>query len=137
MSDINFGDYAIADAYEYHFDKAPEVYWKINPVTSGHELQRGRFLMRSEYQRSALEIAHREIALLFGGTNLKTKTGELVLADNASIEEVEAVLAKCPPDMIGELWVAIGELYPKWGPIDPKAWRPEKKATASENSSTE
>jgi hypothetical protein len=130
---INFGDYAILDPFEYRFKRAPALYWKIVPVTSGHELQRARFMMynrviedlkgnRTEQPPTPIEIAHREIALLFGGTNITDKSGNPVLSDQASTKEVEAALERFPPQMVAEIWVKIGELYPKWGPVDPNAW---------------
>jgi len=135
---INFGDYAIVDAHEYHFEKADSIWWKIQPVTSGHELARSKFIAHNRTLMDAagnsydqpptvLEIAHREIALLYGGTNLtnKDEKAELVLRENPTTAEIEAVLYQMPPAMIGELWVKIGELYPKWGPVDPKAWKTE------------
>lgn len=131
--EFDFGQYAIVDDHEYHFLKSPEVYWKIKPVTSGHELQRSRFMMhnriaetsdgtRYEMPPTAVEVRNREVAILFNGTNLKTKAGEPVIKDNASTSEVEALLSKMPPEMVNEIWVRIGELYPKWGPTDPKDW---------------
>lgn len=137
MSDeINFGDYAIADPLEYRFEKAPDTWWKILPITSGHELARAKFVMynrvvedlagnRFEQPPTALEIAHREISLLYGGTNMVTKSGDPVLREDPTIAEIEILLNKMPPRMVNELWVKIGEMYPKWGPKDPKAWMSE------------
>lgn len=132
--EINFGDYAILDAYEYHFEKAPDLYWKINPVTSGNELARAKFLMhnrvfedvngnRYEQPPTALEIAHREIALLYGGTNIATRDGKPILGEKANLNEVERTIGKFPPEMVAEIWIKIGELYPKWGPADPNDWK--------------
>ncbi len=130
---IDFGQYAIIDSHTYHFEKLPDVYWKIKPVTSADELARAKFLMynrafetiegtRYEMPPTAVEIRNREVALLFGGTNLKTRAGKAVLADDASMAEVEKVLGVMPPDMVNEVWVEIARLYPKWGPRDPKEW---------------
>ena len=135
---INFGDYAILDPFEYRFKRAPELYWKIVPVTSGHELQRSRFMMynrvvedafgnRTEQPPTAIEIAHREIALLFGGTNILTADDKPVLSDKPSIRDIETLLEKMPSPMVSEIWIKIGELYPKWGPADPKVWMEAEK----------
>ncbi len=140
---INFGDYAIVDAHEYHFEKAPEIWWKILPVTSGHELARSKFIAHNrtvidaagnsyDQPPTVLEIAHREIALLYGGCSLVDKEeNKPVLRENPTIAEIEAVLYEMPPEMVGELWVKIGELYPKWGPLDPKAWKTEPTSSKS------
>lgn len=136
---FDFGAYAIVDDYEYHFKKMPEATWLIKPVTSGHELQRSRFMMhnrivedasgtRYELPPTAVEIRNREVALLSGGTNLKTRAGKPVLREGASVSEVEAVLAKMPPEMVNELWCEVGRLYPKWGPTDPNIWTEETAA---------
>jgi hypothetical protein len=132
QEEIDFGDYALIDPFEYHFEKSPDKYWVIVPVTSGHEVARSKFLLhnrvaetidgvRYEQPPTALEIAHREIALLFGGTNLTRKNGQPVLREKPSVFEVEAIVAKMPPEMVKELWIKVGELFPKWGPADPKA----------------
>ncbi len=81
----------------------PEVYWKIATVTSGKELERSKFMLhnrvietrdgvRRELPPSWLEVAYREIALTFGGTNMKDRSGELVLKEDASIPQVESFL---------------------------------------------
>jgi hypothetical protein len=137
-SKINFGDYAILDPLEYRFKKAPDLYWKILPVTSGHELQRSRFMMynrifedpsgnRTEQPPTPIEIAHREVALLYGGTNMVTTEGNPVLPEKPSIREIEALLEKMPSAMVMEIWIAIGQSFPKWGPVDPNAWMEEEK----------
>ena len=129
---IDFGGYAILDGIEHYFEKLPDVYWKIATVTSGKELERSKFMLhnrvietrdgiRRELPPSWLEVAYREIALTFGGTNMQDRSGEPVLNDDASIPQIESFLARMPQDMVLELWKAIGKAYPKWGPADPNA----------------
>lgn len=131
--ELNFGEYAIIGPHEYQFKKMPGATWTIKPVTSGAEVARSKFLMynriaetldgvRYEQPPTALEIAHREIALLYGGTTLALNNGKPALRENPSTTEIEALLAKMPPEMVQEIWVEIGRLYPKWGPVDPKEW---------------
>jgi len=133
---LNFGDYAIVDGHEYRFEKMPDVTWTIRPVTSEHELKRSRFMMhnrimedangtRYEMPPTAVEIRNYEVALLFGGTDLKKKNGELAIKDNAQLRDVEKLVAQMPPAMVNELWVKIGEIYPKWGPSVPNDWKEE------------
>ena len=135
-AEFDFGEYAVEGPYEYHFARYPEKYWNILPVSSGHEVARAKFLMynriaetadgtRFEQPPVAREIAHREIALLFGGTNMTTKGGESVLPASPPLSAIEFLLDKMPPDMVNEIWVEIGRLYPKWGPSDPKVWTAE------------
>ena len=131
--ELSFGDYAIIGPHEYQFKKMPDVTWTIKPVTSGAEVARSKFLMynriaetidgvRYEQPPTALEIAHREIALLYGGTTLKLSNGKPAIRENPSTVEIEGLLAKMPPEMVQEIWIEIGRLYPKWGPADPKEW---------------
>ena len=65
-----------------------------------------------------LEIAIREIAVTFAGTNIPMSETEPtpIVVKGASWEEVEAVLRGMPREMISELWIAVGEAVPGWGP---------------------
>ena len=136
IGELSFGDYAIVGAHEHEFKKIAGVTWTIKPVTSGAEVARSKFLMynriaetidgvRYEQPPTALEIAHRELALLYGGTTLALSNGKPVLRDNPTTVEIEGLLAKMPPEMVQELWIQVGQLYPKWGPADPKEWMEE------------
>lgn len=127
---INFGGYAILEGAEYTFEKMPDLWWTVSPITSGMELARSKFLYhnrvvegldgaRYEQPPSPMEIAYREIALTFGGTNMKFEDDSEVLPSDANVFQVEAVLAQLPQEMVMELWREIGRLFPKWGPVDP------------------
>lgn len=131
MSDFDFGKYAIIDAVEYHFEKEPDWVWKIKPPTSGDELAMSKFLVqnrvevdatgtRREFPPTYTEIAYREIALCFGGTNIPKANGDPILKADARIEQVEAVLRKMPHAMVMEIWGAIADHVPGWGPQRPK-----------------
>lgn len=132
VQEIDFGDYAIIDTITHYFEKKPEWYWKIKPVTSGLELERSKFMLhnrvietvdgiRRELPPTWLEITYREIALTFGGTNITDRSGALVLQDDARIPEIERFLASAPNEWVMEIWKALGAVYPKWGPADPNA----------------
>jgi hypothetical protein len=135
----SFGDYAICDAVAHNFSKAPAWWWKIEPPTSGDELNMSRFLIqgrvvfnpegdRTEMPPTNIEIAHREIALSFGGTNIPAnidqpteKGGDALIVYGAPVESIEAVLKEMPHAMVMEIWSAIGEAVVGWGPYRPKA----------------
>jgi len=127
---IYFGGYAIIEGARYTFEKMPELWWDIEPITSGMELARSKFLYhnrviegldgsRYEQPPSPMEIAYREIALTFGGTSMQFEDGTEVLPKNANVFQIEAVLAQLPQEMVMELWREVGRLFPKWGPVDP------------------
>lgn len=128
-----FGKYAILDAVTHTFEKEPEWFWKIKPPTSGDELKMSKFLVnnrsevgsdgvRREYPPTNTEIAYREIALTFAGTNIPASDvavedgGEPILKEGARIEAIEAVLAQMPHEMVLEIWDAVGDAVPRWGP---------------------
>jgi hypothetical protein len=141
MSDFDFGGYAIIDVVEHAFEKEPDWIWKIKPPNSGDELAMSKFLVqnrvevdssgtRREFPPTYTEIAYREIALCFGGTTIprqgkKGKSvaegGDPVLKDDARVEQIEAVLRKMPHEMVMEIWGAIADCIPTWGPQRPKA----------------
>ena len=143
MSEINWGKYALIDEVEYRFEQEPNWWWKIKPVTSGMELAYSKFLNHHRVKRNPDgtieefppvwgEIAHRQIALCFAGTNIpmgEAQEGEdgfkPIIKENASLSQIEAKLTVMPSEMIEEIWKAVGEAIPQWGPIiidedDPK-----------------
>ena len=78
---MKFGKYAILDEITHKFEQEPNWWWKIKPPTSGDELNMSKFFVQErvvkgvdgtvkEYPPTSLEIAYREIALTFGGTNI-------------------------------------------------------------------
>jgi hypothetical protein len=129
----NFGKYAILTPVEHLFREEPDWTWTIKPILSGEELERSKFLMqkrsiteggqRFELPPTWLEVAHREIALTFGGTTIpkEVDSKEPALAKNASVAEIEVFLKTMPQPMVMEIWDAIGVSYPEWGPATPKA----------------
>ena len=137
---MNFGKYAILQPVTYYFRREPSLWWKFKPPTSGDELSMARYLNRGKLTLSAdgpsrevppswIEVAHREIALIFAGTNI-TKSeksleegGEAILTVGMEPEEIEAILRLMPHEMVMEIWAAIGEHVPGWGgpPLEPLA----------------
>jgi hypothetical protein len=130
---MKFGSYAIIDVVDHHFTKEPDWIWKIKPPTSGAELELAKFIhqnrvitgvdgIRREVPPVNLEIAHREVALTFGGTNIPDEEGKPILKDDANVFEVEAVLRAMPHEMVMEIWKAVGDASVTWGPAkDPNS----------------
>jgi hypothetical protein len=146
---MRFGQYAIIDEVTHHFEKEPAWWWKIKAPTSGNELAISKFLVqgraemgldgvRREYPPTNAEVMHREIALLFAGSNLPMSEkpveegGEPVLKPGASPEQVEAVLRQMPHAMVLEIWDAVGAAVVGWGPYRPKAREAQSPGGAEE-----
>jgi hypothetical protein len=137
----SFGKYAIIDPVKHVFEKEPEWYWMIKPPTAKDELAVSRILAtdrsrieidgsRTSMLPTTLEIAMREIAVTFGGTNIPTSETDPapVLKDNATVEQVEDLLKEMPRGMVFELWTAVGNAIPGWGPAKPRPQQMEKSA---------
>ena len=122
-----FDKYAVIEPYKHTFEKEPEFYWLIKPPTIKEEIalsrfyQEGRVRMfdaqRVVYPWSNIEIAIRQLALLFAGTNI-TKDGseELVLTDKADLNAVEKYLGSLPTPAVQELWKASWRKCSRLGP---------------------
>ena len=131
---MNFGNYAILTDVKHAFEKEPTWYWMIKPPTAQAELEVAKILAtdksrvdldgtRVSQMPTTLEIAIREIAVTFGGTNIPTSESDEtpILRKDASVAEVESILKQMPRAMILELWNAVGEAVPGWGPAKPRA----------------
>lgn len=133
MSEINWGGYAVIGASAHQFKQMPEWFWKVKPVTSGMELEYAKFVSRERIVRNPdgsileriptwVEMMHRQIALCFAETNIPLgdtpveEGGKPILEPNAKVEAVERILAIMPQEMVEEIWLAISEFYPAWGP---------------------
>lgn len=133
---MNFGKYAIADGVTHNFEQEPSWWWKIKPITGKMELEMSKFLAhnriyvirgeRHEQPPTTLEIAFREIALSFGGTNIPKDVekpvesgGEPFVSPDQSVELIEEAIGNMPREMVMEVWKAIGSAHPYWGPADP------------------
>jgi hypothetical protein len=139
---MKFGQYAVIQPVTYNFEKEPEWHWKFKPPTAKDELELQRFLfqkrsrttpdgMREQLPATSMEVVFRQLALTFGGTNIPKyvevkgewqETEKPILKEDDSVEEIEKVLGEMPAELIQELWNALGEHVPNWGPVkeDPK-----------------
>lgn len=127
---MDFGKYAITTPIEYHFEQEPDWYWRIRPVTMGDEIEMNQWMVSAATRETDddgksytvpphwITIAMREIAVTFAGTNLE-EDGKPILKDDATIEQVTKALEKLPKAMFMEIWKAVGESYPSWGPANP------------------
>jgi hypothetical protein len=135
-----FGKYAILDGVKHEFVKEPTWYWLIKPPDGGAELAVSRVLTtdrirvepdgtRVSILPTTLEVAIKECAVTFGGTNIPTSETDTtpVLKADAKVEEVEALLKTMPREMILELWNAVGDACPGWGPAKPRKAETEPK----------
>jgi len=128
---MNFGKYSVVDSLEHHFELEPEWYWLIRPATSGDDLvmakyyvENSRFVIidgkRVEQPPLWMEVMYREIAILFNGTNIpkdpKKPNVPVLDLKKSSIQDIEAVLATMPETMVEEIWKALGDTNPFWGP---------------------
>jgi hypothetical protein len=124
---MSYGKYAILTDVEHVFEKEPDFTWTIKPVTMAAELAIAQFVARDRFvvfpdgarasrPITTQEISMREIALTFRSTNLKTANGNPILPDDATVDQVEAELLDMPPAMVLEIWKAVGEACPPWGP---------------------
>jgi hypothetical protein len=143
-----FSEYAIIDEITHHFEKRSQWWWKIKPPTSGDEIALSKFLntptfkwdgtQRVEVPLSTIEVAHREIALTYAGTNIPQDNaipveegGEPLLKPFETVEMIEVALKEMPNTMIFELWKAVKQAAPTWGPADPK--KPGEKENSEGN----
>ncbi len=128
---MNFGKYAILTSVVHSFEKEPQWSWTIKPVTTKEELLLSQFLntervavlpdgARVGRPATNNDVMLEEVALTFGGTNIPDENGNPVLKSDASLDEVKALLLKMPQEMVLEIWKAIGEAIPGWGPVQPK-----------------
>jgi len=134
----NFGKYGLVGVTKHEFEKEPDWYWNIKAITSGMELDNSKFLAhrrlvatadgRTELPPTVMEVAFHEIALCYGGTNIpedESKAvedgGAPIIPEGASVDLIKEKLRIFPREILMEIWRAIGEVYPFWGPIDPNA----------------
>jgi len=127
---MNFGKYTVVGSLEHHFELEPEWFWRIRPATSGDDLVMAKYYVEEsravvidgkpvEQPPLWMEVMYREIAQLFDGTNIPKDPKKLnvsVLGKNPSILDIEAVLQTMPEKMVEEIWRALGETNPFWGP---------------------
>lgn len=131
----NFREYAIADSVTHNLSRKPEWWWKFHPPTTGDEIRLTKYLETDRFDENgvaqpvtSIEIALREIALTFDGTNIPVDVekpveegGEPILMPGSTVEMIEFVLSEMPNDLVIELWSAMKKAAPYWGPAVKKA----------------
>jgi hypothetical protein len=130
---MDFGKYAIVKNARYHLANEPDWWWEFKPITAGDEVAMTIFIQQGRVDKDAegktilvphpyQSIAMREVALSFGNTNipLNEKSDKPILTPSSSIDEIEAVLKQMPHELFKEIWEALGDAYPFWGPAKPE-----------------
>lgn len=126
---MNFGKYLSLIPFEYHFEKEPDWYWRIRAVTAEDELAKDRFWSENTdifndipVPPAGWRVMVWEVVRTFAGTNIPKDDksvedgGKPILSDSANNAQVEAIVKQMPPDMVFEIWQAVGEVNPYWGP---------------------
>jgi len=142
---VNFGKYLSLIPFEYHFKKEPDWYWRIRSVTAEDELAKDQWWTNNTDLFNGIPVPPAgfrvmifEIVRTFAGTNIpKTDKpvedgGKPVLSDNATEAEIETVVRSMPPEMVTEIWYAIGDINPFWGPARPKKAEESSEDNASD-----
>lgn len=141
MPEHKFGKYAVIRPYTYNFELEPDWYWNFKPPTARDELDLQRFLFQKrtrtvagvseQLPATSMEVVFQQLALTFGGTNIPTykevegewqETETPILQKNDDVEKIKKALGGMPTELVLELWEALGEHIPNWGPMqsDPK-----------------
>lgn len=130
--DLDIPEYLGDGYYEYTFAKAPNIYWRIAKINARHESMRATFVYSmlpdappstGTHPPTAVEVRTREIAILFAGTNITRKDGSPAAPESDDILVVEKFVGTLPAEMVNEIWIYMGEIYPSWGPSAPTDWR--------------
>jgi hypothetical protein len=140
---MKFGKYAVLDNSTHTFEKEPDWTWSFRPPTSKDEAAYGKweyenytevevggekkYLLPPWYERAWMQLSYS-----FGGTNIEMD-GKPILVLGAPQKEVYAVVTEMPFDMVTELWVALGEAYPFWGPQLVKEETQEEEVESAES----
>ena len=145
---MDFGQYTVLEPLEYAFEKMPDWFWLIKAPTSGDELIITRFLNQGRVTAgldgvsrdappSWLEVAYREIALTFAGTNIpkSEKDPTPVIGADAKTAQIEHVLQAMPQAMVMEIWEAVRDHVPGWGPKAETEEKEEEETTDTSESS--
>jgi hypothetical protein len=113
--------------FTYTFPNIRNGWWRLKSPSEEGELSMGKFpevcdyeYNQSKHRSKLIQLAIREIALTYGGTNLVFEDG-LSLEQSASIDEIESFLLRFSNQTIIGIWYAVGEVYPTWGPDTSKS----------------
>jgi hypothetical protein len=135
-SSHKFGKYAVIEPITYVLKEEPNWYWEFKPPTARDELNLQQFLFQrrtrttragetEQIPPTIMEVTFHQLALTFGGTNIPmyelkdgdwVETGKPILGKDAAVEEIKDVLGEMPSELVLELWEALGEHVPNWGP---------------------
>jgi hypothetical protein len=124
---VDFGKYAVVDNVKYSFQLAPEMWWEFRPATVGDEMEMQRWIAVATKREAAptwIEVAHKQIAIV----SVKTNIVDAGLEEGGSTAKFEELLRQMPIEMLGELWTALGDVNPLWGPPRPRTPAPNETA---------
>lgn len=145
---MKFGQYSIVNNAVYKLEKEPDWEWRFKPTDSEDELSLFAYMEANSRRVEVPDggtltlppewvvIAWRELALSFGGTTIPGDDGKPILKESATVEDVEEVLKTMPIGLLAELWKALGEANPLWGPRLAQS-EIDQEETPSETSKTE
>lgn len=125
---MTFGNYAIVSEAKHYFEKEPDWYWEFKPPTAKEDLAISKYIKGGSVTtshegvtrndvRTTEEIAIEELSLTFASTNIPNDEGTPVLKAGANPAQVKKCVEGMPPEMYKELWSALGEHVPGWGPV--------------------
>lgn len=125
-----WGDYIILTNTRHTLAQLPEFYWDIAPVTSRDEINAERELQkRTKFEPDPAggppffippvqtDVAVVEIAASFAGCKMPGSVGGIAPpSKGASFADVLTYVEDLPYSVVQELWKAVGEVNPTWGP---------------------
>lgn len=115
---VDFGKYAVLDNPEYTFRRDESLKWKFRPTTAEDEIEIQRWIQEQadkKIEPTWVEIAMKQLSIMSVSTNIPGAG----LEEGGSRVQFEELLRQIPLDMFGELWIALGEINPLWGPPRP------------------
>lgn len=126
---VIWAKYAVLDNSKHVLELTPEYYWEFRPVSTADEIRvqkeiAGRTMIIGDRISgpTQMELAIIELASSFAGSNLPADSDDPdakvvpALKDKASFQEVYDYLCTLPVALVDELWRALGEVNPTWGP---------------------
>ncbi len=133
---MNLSKYAMLGEAKYPLKLEPELYWTFKPVSGAMQIELAKWLQDNAetitdekgvtYQVPPYWVSAmiQELTLSFAGSNIllsEELTGEKAVPmfpEGMPIEEVGKAIALLPMPLLIELWVALKERNPQWGPAD-------------------
>ena len=115
---MKFGSYAILDNRRHVLKDEDKWWWDIKSPTVKDEGKLATFYSQNE-SPMLVDVAALEVALSFGETNIPGDNGKPILSPDDSYDDVLAVVESMPTALMYELWEAVGQAIPFWGPLKP------------------